>query len=581
MLKKDKLLDKSAKTSRTPFSFLNEFLSTQATLTEEERKSLIFNYFLGSILILTAIFALAEFISDVYSEYTLGNLAFLVILGLIWFAHRFYPKVTRHLFIFFLTVGAILSFDVNSLNEFMTTFSLPIIMAAFLTRAVYSFVYFLLITVVYTIKVYSSGFSFSDSQFSFTNLVVLAMLAMVAWLISQSLEKALSEARALNEELDQRVQDRTHELAEALKREQTTSARNTTILEAIADGIIVFDANQRVLMANPAANQLARKNIQSAYLGELLSTIDDEAGETLKRWFDHRPDDQSHVRFQWHKKTVSANVSPVVLPDNDGQYVDAGRVIALRDFTKEAELEKAKDIFFGMVSHELRTPMSAIKGSVEVLLDMEKDNGSEERREFLQAIHSSTVQLLSLANDLIDLSRIETGELDLYCQWEDILDIVQQAVKMVQQEFLLRHLSLDLQVEIPPIQLYIDRRRILQVVLNLLSNAYKYTQEGGATVRIYHTGQLVYISIADTGIGIKDKDQANLFTRFFRSTDQAVQKASGTGLGLSISKGFIELHGGQLTFESEYGVGTTFHIALPQEKPEHQPRITSLDLEHH
>lgn len=114
-------------------------------------------------------------------------------------------------------------------------------------------------------------------------------------------------------------------------------------------------------------------------------------------------------------------------------------------------------------------------------------------------------------------------------------------------------------------KLYLDRNRILQVLLNLLSNAYKYTAQGGATIEVTQSDQWVTIAVADTGVGIKPADQANMFSRFFRAHDQIVQQAGGTGLGLSITKGLIELHGGELTFTSHYGSGTTFQVTLPKD----------------
>ncbi len=208
--------------------------------------------------------------------------------------------------------------------------------------------------------------------------------------------------------------------------------------------------------------------------------------------------------------------------------------------------------------------MSAIKGYVEVLLDLEKETISPEGYEYLQTIDTSIKQLLTLANDLIDLSRLETGEIELYREWVDVPMIVQQATQITQQEFVARNLSLVVNIEEPLPKLYVDKRRILQILLNLLSNAYKYTTEGGATVHVGQSEGWVNIAVTDTGIGIKKSDQAQLFQRFFRATDQMIQQAGGTGLGLAISKGFTELHGGKLTFESQYGVGTTFNVTLPK-----------------
>jgi len=146
--------------------------------------------------------------------------------------------------------------------------------------------------------------------------------------------------------------------------------------------------------------------------------------------------------------------------------------------------------------------------------------------------------------------------------------IISQAIKIVRQEFVSRNLKLELNVVENLPELYLDKSRILQIMLNLLSNAYKYTKEGGATVEVTQDEEWVYVVVVDTGVGMKEADQANLFGRFFRASDRVVQQAGGTGLGLSITKGLVELHGGQLTFESKYGVGTTFRIALPKKPAE-------------
>jgi signal transduction histidine kinase len=218
-----------------------------------------------------------------------------------------------------------------------------------------------------------------------------------------------------------------------------------------------------------------------------------------------------------------------------------------------------------MVSHELRTPMSAIKGYVKILLDTEKDGLSQPSYEYLQTIDGSIKQLLTLANELIDLSRMESGEFELYREWVDLNVIMRQAIRMVQQEFATRNLRLEVKLTDNLPKLYLDRNRITQVLLNLLSNAYKYTAQGGATIEVIQSEDSVQIAVKDTGVGIKLADQANMFSRFFRANDQFVQKAGGTGLGLSITKNLVELHGGQLTFSSQYGSGTTFQVVLPIE----------------
>jgi signal transduction histidine kinase len=545
--------------------------------SEDKHKGVIFNYFIGAIWLIAAINAVQNLylsltidglIGQEYDSYNFTNFTFLVTLGLIWFGHRWYPQVMRHLFMIMMVAAAIFTFNLEDVNQMFVVLTLPMIMAAFLIRPVYSFAYYLLIVIVYAFRVELEGFSILDETVvPFLNLIALIVFAIVAWLIANSLDKALAESRALNRELDQRVQDRTRELADALARETTTAMRNKTILESIADGVLVFDANEQVMIANPAANQLAERELQSLTLADFLRTVGDKADE-LKAWLKGtRPNGQTNLKFEWFGRTISANVAPVTLPTTAKQ-VDAGQVMVLRDFTKEAELERAKSLFLGMVSHELRTPMSAIKGYVDILVQSEKENLSEAGYEYLQAIGLSIRQLLTLANELIDLSRMESGEIELYREWTDLRPLINQAIKIVQQEFTTRNLRLELKLDPDLPQLYLDRNRILQVLLNLLSNAYKYTVEGGATVELKRAGAAVQVVVRDTGIGIRSADQANLFNRFFRANDQVVKKVGGTGLGLSISKGLTELHGGSLTFKSQYRVGTTFTISLPVAGPE-------------
>jgi signal transduction histidine kinase len=556
--------------------FLKKFdFGKQAELPEDRRKTLIFNIFVGAIWIITAINAVQNLYlsytlegeaAQEYIEYNSSNFIFLVILGFIWIGHIWFPRLIRHTFIILMVMSAIYNFRLVDLNQLFVIFALPIIMAAFLIGPIYSFVYWLLIWGVYTFRLYQEGYAITDeAHFPFLSFVALFVITVVSWLISYALDKSLDETRALNRELDQRVQDRTRELAEALQREHATAVRNKTILDSIADGVVVFDTKHQVMVANPAANQLAGYNLQSLGLVQLLKTIDEKASQLLENWINGRkPDDLNNVKFEWGQRTISANVAPVTLSINQGAEIDAGNVMVLRDFTKEAELEKAKAVFLGMVSHELRTPMSAIKGYVNILLNTEQEHLTETGLEYLQTIDVSIKQLLNLANELIDLSRMESGEIELYREWVYITPIVNQAVKMVQPEFIARDLTLEVQLEENLPQLYVDKNRILQILLNLLSNAYKYTVRGGATLRINQADPWVIISVSDTGVGIKPSDQSNLFNRFFRSNDRQVQQAGGTGLGLNISKGLTELHGGQLTYVSQYGVGTIFQVSLPR-----------------
>lgn len=548
----------------------------QSDPAEEARKGKIFAYFLGATWAAGALITLQNFyvsltlqgeIAQRYSSYNIPNVGFLIFLGALWLVHRWYPRVIRHIFILAMALAMIFLFALGELDRLFVSLVLPIIMAAFLIMPVYSFVYYALIAGMYTLRLYLAGYTVVSDEFAFVGLGSLLVIAIVSWLIAQSLDKALAETHALNRELDQRVQDRTRELAAALERERTTAVRNKTILESIADGVLVFDAHQRVLIANPAANQLAKLNLEALTTTGVLATIEEKAREIIHSWMDgQKPDDLNNVKFIWNDRTISANIAPVLPPSTHSEQVGAGHVMVLRDFTKEAELEQAKDLFLGAVSHELRTPMSAIKGYTELLLAIEQDNVSAEGYDYLQIIMQNIKQLLTLANELIDVSRMEIGQMELYYQWVDITQVIEQAAKTVQHEFNVRNLNLTMSLDADLPKLYVDRNRIMQVLLNLLSNAYKYTDVGGATVEVSQNDQWVNITVIDTGVGIKESDKANMFTRFFRAADPFVQQAGGTGLGLNITKGLVELHGGTLTFESEYGSGTIFRVILPKNR---------------
>ena len=554
---------------------ITEFIKTQLDVPsadpDERRRSRLLNIFLVGFFILAVLAIVAvpvAFILETASPEAImlafwTGIAAAVFTGLTFALNRYGSgKLARLLFIIFLTVIFIFA-DVPEevvAGRTLLTFAIPIILASVLfpsyaSFAAAGFVSVMIIGMAWYAQIVPDPFS----------VIVFFIIALAAWLAGRSMERAIQDLRLLNAELDQRVQERTQELATALRQVHTMAVQNKTILESIADGVLVFDANQEVIMANPAASRLARRDLQAFTLAQFLTTIEGKARELIRNWMKgQKPAEVNNVRFKWDDRTVSANIAPVILPGASEKPEDAGHVMVLRDFTKEAELEKAKDLFLGMVSHELRTPMSAIQGYVNVLLTTERGFVSETGYDYLQTINVSVKQLLKLANELIDLSRMEVGEIELYCQWVDLADLVDNAAKIVRHEFESRNLSLTVQSKNGLPQLYLDPNRINQVLLNLLSNAYKYTSKGGVTVEVIQSNEWVNVAISDTGIGIKAADQEKLFERFFRANDQAVRRIGGTGLGLSISKGLVELHGGELTFASQYGVGSTFTVRLPK-----------------
>jgi signal transduction histidine kinase len=192
---------------------------------------------------------------------------------------------------------------------------------------------------------------------------------------------------------------------------------------------------------------------------------------------------------------------------------------------------------------------------------------NEEQQSFLQIINSNVTRMSALVRDLLDVSRIEAGRLRLEPAEVEVLEALNEAVGVIQERVAAKSQSLKVDVEEDVPMVYADRQRLVQVLTNLLSNAYKYTPEGGAiqlTVREDRTnGPAVLFSVVDTGVGISQEDQARMFTKYFRSSDPAVRDVKGTGLGLVITKSLVELQGGEIWLESELGKGSTFSFTLP------------------
>jgi signal transduction histidine kinase len=233
---------------------------------------------------------------------------------------------------------------------------------------------------------------------------------------------------------------------------------------------------------------------------------------------------------------------------------------------KSRQLEAAsqhKSEFLANMSHELRTPLNAIIGFSEVLADRMFGELNEKQDEYLKDIHASGQHLLSLINDILDLSKIEAGRMELELTNFDLPTTLDNALTLVRERAGRHGVALRVTVDERVGQVRADERKIRQVVLNLLSNAIKFTPDGGRIdVRAVPTDGAVEVSVTDPGVGIALEDQEAIFEEF-RQVGTAAKKVEGTGLGLALSRKFIELHGGRIWVESEVGKGSTFRFTLP------------------
>jgi signal transduction histidine kinase len=235
---------------------------------------------------------------------------------------------------------------------------------------------------------------------------------------------------------------------------------------------------------------------------------------------------------------------------------------------KSRQIEAAnrhKSEFLANMSHELRTPLNAIIGFSEVLGERMFGELNEKQAEYTEDILSSGRHLLSLINEILDLSKVEAGRMELELATFDLPLAIDNARTFVRERATKHGINLDVTVDERLGDFVGDERKIKQVLLNLLSNAVKFTPEGGRIgINARQTEGSVEISVSDTGIGIAPEDQARIFEEFRQVGSDYAHKTEGTGLGLTLAKKFVELHGGKIWVESEVGKGSTFSFTLPE-----------------
>jgi signal transduction histidine kinase len=242
---------------------------------------------------------------------------------------------------------------------------------------------------------------------------------------------------------------------------------------------------------------------------------------------------------------------------------------------KSRQLEAAnrhKSEFLANMSHELRTPLNAIIGFSEVLTEQMFGALNDKQMEYLLDIHSSGQHLLELINDVLDLSKIEAGKMELDLSCFDLGLLLEHSATLVRERAQRHGLTLDIDVGEGLNEWVADARKVKQVAVNLLSNAVKFTPNGGhVSVRARRlngvdgrAGEWAEVAVSDTGVGIAPEDHALVFEEFRQAGGDVLRKAEGTGLGLALVKRFVELHGGTLSLDSEPGKGSTFRFVLPQ-----------------
>lgn len=393
-----------------------------------------------------------------------------------------------------------------------------------------------------------------------------------------------------NAELYRYIREQAELLGGMLRGQQIESSKSQAILESIADGVMVSDATGRVIMFNAASERILGIS-RDAALGRSIEDMQGLYSAAGVNWVNQvrewhassearrrTPVLSQRIEFTGERRFVNVSIAPVTMSD---EYL--GSVSVFRDITREVEADRTKSEFVSTVSHELRTPMTSIKGYADLLLMGAAGAVNETQQRFLAVIKSNADRLSILVNDLLDISRIESGRVKLDLRPLSIESVIEQVATTLRGKIDEKNLTLRLSLpeeELP--RVYGDRDRVIQVLTNLVSNSYQYTPPGGTiTVRARlntillpagaatPAGPMVQLDVNDTGIGIAPENQPKVFERFFRVDDPNVQEFPGTGLGLAIVRSLVEMHDGRIWLESTVGVGTTFSFTLRavQEEP--------------
>ena len=349
------------------------------------------------------------------------------------------------------------------------------------------------------------------------------------------------------------------ELAKNMSEISREKNRLEILLHNMSDGVISFDKDGNLMLANAAAANMLHVEEMNMSFTDFIREYDINSGVYL----DMGNEPSKTVTFPVGKQFINANFSPYY--DKKGEI--EGLVVVLQDITEQKKLDDMRKEFVANVSHELRTPLTTVKSYTETLLDgaMEEE---ELAKEFLTIINSEADRMAFLVRDLLQLTRFDNKQVRLDMTEIEMNDFLSMTVR--QNKIHAEAKSPQLSFEPYPHMVVVhgDRDRVGQVVNNIVTNAIKYSLEQ-ATIRIFITEDEQYfkINVKDTGMGISREDLPRIFERFYRVDKARSRAMGGTGLGLAIAKEIMETHGGKLTAESEYGKGTTMTMWFPKERP--------------
>ena len=403
-------------------------------------------------------------------------------------------------------------------------------------------------------------------------LLLIIAAVVIARLITRPVRQITGAAEGIAAgKLDQQIPVRTNDEIGRLARafnEMSSTIKNTmaamsnergrlaAIMSGLTDGVVMTDVEGKVVLANPAAERLFNFREKDVITRPLIEAVrDHEADDVLKLCL--KTGRTQSVQFE---TAVSKRFLRVIAtPITEGEL--SGALLLFQDLTELRSLQTMRRDLVGNISHELRTPISGIKAMVETLRDGALDD-KEAATDFLTRIDNEVDRLTQMVSELTELSRIETGKVELEMTTTDLNLLIEGVIAQLNPLAERQHVTIasELTPPLPPV--IIDSDRIRQTVINLVHNAIKFNHPGGkVTISARADGDSVTVSVSDTGIGIARDDLPRVFERFYKA-DKA-RTRGGSGLGLAIAKHTVQAHNGSIWVESEEGKGSTFSFRLP------------------
>jgi len=384
----------------------------------------------------------------------------------------------------------------------------------------------------------------------------------------------------LNTELEQKVEERTNalesELAERKRTEMILAEaeeRSRLLLTSAGEGIYGLDVDGKTTFVNPAAAEM------------LGYTCDELIGQPMHALIHHSHADGTPYPRQecpmdaalsdgnihrvtddvlWRKDGGSFPVSYTSTPIVKGDKL-LGAVVTFQDITERKRIDKMKNEFISTVSHELRTPLTSIRGSLGLISGDVVGELSIKARELLKIADNNTERLLLLINDILDIEKIESGKMGLKFKEVELKQFIEKALNFNIAFGSEYNVIYELKQCPEGLRILADEERLMQAMNNLLSNAVKFSPVGGIVeISVQHRGEQIRISVKDHGPGIPEDFHEHIFEKFTQSDASNTRAVGGTGLGLNIARSIIEEHNGSVSFNTELGIGTTFHIDLPE-----------------